>query len=112
MKAYIFSWNNVYTSEYVTFLLNDTQAIETWVSPISGTAILISKLSITDLSSVLHGRLGEVWFLLVEATQYNTNGWLPNNFWNYINNPQSMVQRNYLAELLSTPPKNRVLGNE
>jgi hypothetical protein len=108
MNAYIFSWNNVYSPEYVSYLLNDTQAIETWVSPISGTAILVSKLSVIDLSSVLHGRLGEAWFVLVEATPYNSSGWLPANFWTYINNPQSMVQRNYLEELLASPPKNEL----
>lgn len=112
MKAYIFSWNNVYTPEYVSYLLNDTKAIKTWVSPISGTAILVSDLSVIDLSSVLHGRLGDVWFILVEAAPYNTSGWLPANFWTYINNPQSLIQGNYLAELFATPHKGGLLQNK
>lgn len=101
MKAYIFSWNNLYTTEYVFDVLNDTQVIDSWVSPITNTAIIISNLNCIDLSSLLHGRLGETWFVLVEANSFNTGGWLPSNFWDYINDPKSISQKNYLAELIA-----------
>jgi len=99
MKAFIFSCNNVFSNEYMSFILNDTKAIEAWISPITNTAIIISKLSVDDLSAVLHGRMGETWFILVEASPLNTSGWLPSNFWEYINNPHSILQNNYLSKL-------------
>lgn len=112
MKVFIFSCNNVFLNEYMSFILNDTKAIEAWVSPITNTAIIISQLSVSDLSAVLHGRLGETWFILVEASPSNTNGWLPGNFWEYISNPHSIVQNNYLSKLFSDQQSKGLLNNQ
>ena len=96
MKAYLFSFNNVIQTNAVHKILNGTNAVEYWVTPIPNTAILISKLSVAELSAVLHTHLGDVWFILAEATPQNTNGWLPGNFWEHISNPDKAAGQNLL----------------
>jgi hypothetical protein len=102
MKAYIFSWNSVVTREFIASLLSATGAVETWVSPLPASAIVISKLSVSELAAVLRVHMGDIWFILVEATPQNSNGWLPPQFWEYITQPDSVLYSRYLANLANS----------
>lgn len=112
MRAYLFSWNTVVTQAFIASVLNGSTAVETWVSPIPTSAIVVSKLSVSELAAVLRVHLGEIWFILVEATPQNSNGWLPAQFWEYISNPSSVWYKNYLASLASTNAAGGLLGNQ
>ncbi|MCG8067979.1 MAG: hypothetical protein JAY84_08935 [Candidatus Thiodiazotropha taylori] len=104
MNAYLFSYNSIIPQHTVQEILNRTSAVETWVAPISSSAIVLSRLSVAELAAVLHTHLGETWFLLVEATPQNSNGWLPANFWEYISNPDATWSKQILADLTKKAP--------
>ena len=112
MRAYLFSWNTLVPQEFVASVLNGSTAVETWVSPIPTSAIVISKLNVSELAAVLRVHFGEIWFILVEATPQNSNGWLPAQFWEYIGNPSSVCYQNFLARLANTNAPSGLLGDD
>lgn len=110
MNAYLFTYNTIVPQQTVQNILNHTSAVETWVAPITSSAIVLSKLSVAELAAVLHTHLGDTWFLLVQATPHNSNGWLPENFWEYISNPDATWSKQLLADLTKYNPGSGLLG--
>jgi hypothetical protein len=110
MKAYLFTYNTALSSNYINNLLNTSNAINTWVSPYHGTSIIISQLTVSELSAVLHSHLDDIWFIVIEATPTNSNGWLPGNFWDYISDPNTAWTSSLLSSL--TSPHNALLDNK
>lgn len=87
----------------VQYLLNDSNAIETWVSPFPYAAIVISKLNINELGAVIRERLPGVWFMVTELKSGTVQGWIPGDLWQYVNDPQGVWTRKQLADLLISP---------
>ena len=108
MKAYLLTYSQTCIPIHVHRILNDTKAIETWVAPFMYAAVLISKLDVHDLSAVLRSRIPDVWFVVTELNAGAVQGWLPADFWEYVNNPEQAVSRNLFAELakssVESPP--------
>ena len=108
MKAYLLTHSQACTPTHVQTLLNETEGIETWVSPFPYGAILVSERNVRDLAAVLRSRLPDVWFMVTELNGNAVQGWLPGNLWEYVNNPQQAVSRNLFAELakpsIESPP--------
>lgn len=94
MKAYLLSFSALINSNHVHSVLNGSNAVETWVSPFPFSAILVSRLSTSELAAVLHSHFGESLFMIVEANSWNSSGWLPPEFWEYVNNPQAAWSKN------------------
>lgn len=119
MKAYWLSCNTALSFDFVVGVLNGSQAIETWVSPYPGSAIVISRLSLNELTAVFHSHLQEIWFVLIEISNANTNGWLPGEFWDHINDPASAWRKKVFGGIFAginqpkktglPPPKNSLL---
>ena len=53
MKSYLLTYSQAYTPTQVQYLLNDTHAVETWVTPFPYAAILLSRLDVHDLAAVI-----------------------------------------------------------
>jgi hypothetical protein len=104
VKAYILNANPILPFEHVHRILNNTSAVDTWVSPFQGCAIVLSRLTVSELAAVLQTHFSGVWFLLVEANQDNSNGWLPPQFWEYMSNPHKAWSDKILAGLLKQSP--------
>jgi hypothetical protein len=90
----------VLTPDDVYEILNNTAAVVTWVSPYPYLFIALSNLTVAELSAVLQTHFAGIWFILVEATPHNSNGWLPSQFWEYINDPGKAWSSTILADLL------------
>ena len=103
MKTYLLTYSQACTPIQVQYLLNDTQAIETWVTPFPYAAILLSKLSVHDLAAVIRSRLPGVWFMMTELKSDTVQGWLPGDLWEYVNNPQGAWSRKLFASV-AVPP--------
>ena len=103
MKAYLFAYSQAWTQAQVHAILNDTQAIETWVAPFPYAAILTSSLNAQDLGAVLHRRLSDAWFLVTEMNPGSVDGWLPGNLWSYVNQPGQVWSQNPFENL--PPPQ-------
>lgn len=113
MKAFILTYSSMLDIGYVHNVLNSSQSVETWISPFPYSAIVISKLTVSELSAVLHSHFGENWFIVIEASQHNSNGWLTKEFWDYIAEPQTAVARKVWSQLALQnlpPPANRLAG--
>lgn len=88
MKAYLFTYSNLCPPWQAQAILNDTEAVTTWVQPFPNAAVLVSNLGARDLGAVLRGRLGETWFLITELNSGTVDGYVPGNLWQFINNAQ------------------------
>ena len=106
MKAYLFAYGQALTQAQVHALLNQTNAIETWIAPFPSAAILVSDLSAQDLGAVLHRRLSDAWFIVTEINPGSVDGWLPENLWNCVNQPGQAWSQN-LFENLPPPQQTR-----
>lgn len=111
MKAFLFAHSSAKAPEAVYEVLNGTRAVSTWVSPFPYAAILLSNLSVFELSAVLQIHFLNTWFVVIEATPENCNGWLPPQFWAYINNPTKAFSDKIFEDLvkayLKKPPAPR-----
>lgn len=104
MNAYLLTYSQACTPTHVHQLLNDTPAVETWVTPFPYAAILISKLNVNDLAAVLRNRIPGVWFMVMELNRHSVQGWLPGNLWEYVNDPQQACLKSPLTGSSATPP--------
>jgi len=107
VKAYLLTYNSVFNPEYVHQILNNTRAIQTWVSPFPYSAIVLSNLTVNELAAVLQTHFAGVWFMLAEVNKDNTNGWLPAQFWEYVGDPQAAWSKRLFAQFAKTLPPPR-----
>ena len=99
MKAHLRAYSQACAPRQVQRLLNDTQAVETWVTPFPYAAILVSRLDVNDLAAVLRDRLPGVWFMVTELRSDAVQGWLPKELWDYVNSPSDAWSRQLFAKL-------------
>ena len=97
MNAYVLTHSAAPQTVYD--MLNGSRAVMTWVSPFPYAALVLSNLTLPELSAVVHTHLGDTWFIVMEATQQNTQGWLPVHFWDYINDPQGTWSKQLFSKL-------------
>lgn len=112
MKAYLltYSYSLVCPPKWVYKVLNTTQAIRNWVSPFPYAAILVSDLTTEELSDILRNRLDdEVWFMVAQLDSELVDGWLPGDFWAFVNDPAEASLQPLLDRLAE---KRRKEGNK
>lgn len=85
MKPYLFTYSQMCPVWHAQAILNETNAVATWVQPFPNAAIVISSLDARDLGAVLRARLGETWFLVTELNSGTADGFLPGNLWQFVN---------------------------
>lgn len=105
MKSYLLSHSEACTPEHVQRVLNDTRAVETWVTPFPYAAILISRLDVRDLAAVIRERLPGVWLMVTELNGGAVQGWLPADLWEYVNDPSKARSRKLFSG--AAPPTTR-----
>ena len=86
MKPYLFTYSQMCPFWHAQAILNETNAVATWVQPFPNAAIVISSLDSRDLGAVLRARLGATWFLITELNSGTVDGFLPGNLWQFVNN--------------------------
>lgn len=86
MKSYLFTYSQMCPVWHAQAVLNETNAVATWVQPFPSAAILLSDLDTHDLAAVLRARLGDTWFLITELNRATVDGFLPGNLWQFVNN--------------------------
>ena len=108
MNAYLFAHGQACMPAQMHRLLNDTEAVATWVSPFPYAAILISRLDVHDIAADLRHRLPGVWFMVTELNADAVQGWLPKDLWEYVTDPSQAWSRQLFAGLeahaLGQPP--------
>ena len=87
MKPYLFTYSAACSQEGVHAILNATVAIHNWVAPFPYSAILVSNLDTRELSAILRRQLDGAWFVLTKIDVHSIDGWLPGDFWQFVNNP-------------------------
>lgn len=107
MKAYLFTYSNLVSPETARATLDSTSAVSTWVSPFPYAAIVLSNLTVSELTAVLSVHFPDVWFVVVELTKDNCNGLLPVQLWDYVTNPFEAWSKRIFAKFAvpSPPPK-------
>lgn len=87
MKPYLFTYSAACSQEGVHAILNATVPIHNWVAPFPYAAILESELDTRELGAILRQQLNGAWFVVTQIDGQLTNGWLPGDFWQFVNNP-------------------------
>ncbi len=87
VKAYLFCHSNLCPEKQAQAILSEIDAIATWVQPFPHAVLVVSDLSVHDLTRVLGERLDETWFLLTELNGATVNGLLPGKLWRLVNDP-------------------------
>ncbi len=103
MKSYLLNHSDACTPEHVQQVLNDTRAVETWVTPFPYAAILISRLDVRDLAAVIRERLPGVWLMVTELNGSVVQGWLPADLWEYVNDPSKARSRKLFSGMVPPP---------
>ena len=99
MKAYLLTYSDATTPQYVQSMLSATRAVSTWVAPFPYAVIVISELALGELTAVLETHLAGTWFLLAELTPTSCNGLLPKQFWAYVQDPFKASSEKTLRQL-------------
>ena len=100
MKPYLFTYSATCSQARVHAMLNATEAIKNWVAAFPHSAILVSNLDTRELSAILRLKLNGAWFVVTQIDSKATDGWLPDDLWQFVNNPGEAS----LAELLPHQP--------
>ena len=101
MNAFILT---TVSPQSVYYVLNTSRAVATWLSPFPSCAIVLSRLTLHELAAVIQTHLDDALFLLIQATPANCQGWLPAQFWAYINDPEKAYTDKVFAEILKSLP--------
>lgn len=109
MKAYLFAYSQACSQAQVHAFLNNSKAVKTWVAPFPYSAILVSDLNTQDLGAILHSRLADSWFIVTEMNRQTVDGWLPENLWEYVNEPGQAWSRKLFEQI--TPPQTKSPDN-
>lgn len=105
MKAFLFTHSSLVASEEAHQRLSGTRAIATWFSPFPYSAMLLSDLTVNELTAVLNTHFQGVWFILAELTPENCNGLLPVELWDYVTDPFKAWTKKLFAQLPVTIPE-------
>ena len=87
MKPYLFTYSATCSQTGVHAMLNATEAIHNWVSAFPHSAILVSNLDTRELSAILRRKLNGAWFVVAQIDSQSIDGWLPDDLWQFVNNP-------------------------
>ena len=104
MKPYFFAYSAACPQEVVHAILNATDVIEDWVAPFPNSAILVSNRDPRELGAIIRRRMKGVWFVVTQIDGQLTDGWLPGDFWQYVNNPAEASLPEPLPQPPLTPP--------
>ena len=100
MKAYLLTYSPVCPQAQVHTVLNTTDAIRDWIAPFPYAAILNANLTTQELGAILRRRLDdEVWFMVAQLDSQLVDGWLPSDFWDYVDNPAEASLQQLLDRL-------------
>lgn len=102
MKAFLLTYSQQCPDSHAQAIMNQTNAVKTWVQPFPSAAIIVSDLDVKDLGAVLQSRLGGTWFLVTEITAHTVQGFLPGNLWQFIDGAPS-TQYPSLSQYLPNP---------
>ena len=100
MRAFLLTYSQQCPDWRAQAIMNQTNAVKTWVQPFPSAAIVVSDLDVTDLGAVLQSRFGGTWFLVTEIAADTVQGFLPGNLWQFI----AALPRRRIRRCLSTCP--------
>ena len=84
MRAFLLTYSQQCPDWQAQAIMNQTNAVKTWVQPFPSAVIVVSDLDVTDLGAVLQSRFGGTWFLITEIAANTVQGFLPGNLWQFI----------------------------
>jgi hypothetical protein len=87
MKAFLFCHSALMKPDEVRSILDKTAAVVTWISPFPYSAIVLSELTVAELTAIFRTHLGQTWFIVAALENSSVDGLLPEQCWHYINDP-------------------------
>jgi hypothetical protein len=103
MKAHIINFNPLLlpTPDLIGFLDSQYYHILNWCMPFVGTVLIVSNYDRNVLSNLIANHFNSTQFLMTEANIFNTQGMMPSQIWDFINNPKSSGRlEKHIAESL------------
>jgi len=69
--------------------LDTRSEIKNWITVTSASFLVASDNNATSISAILHQKFPTLLFLVTKVESKNSNGWLNENIWRFINSPKS-----------------------
>lgn len=94
MRPFLMVWNSAQVTvlqQQILAHLDTKIEIQNYYTPFLGTILLVAQAGQTpsSLSWLVHNRFPNLQFAITPVDQWGTNGWMPQIFWDLINNPKS-----------------------
>lgn len=98
MKAYIISFyqQEISDDELVAFLETKREVLNLMRS-LPNTVFIVSDRNASILASLLDRKFPQAFFIVAEYDPYNTDGSLPEELWNFLNEPRETRKARKLA---------------
>lgn len=81
----------------------DTRAeIVNWYGILPGQIFVISALDVKTLNRLIGARFPKGFFIVAQLDPSVTDGWLPEEAWNFINQPQPSLAESMARQMLKT----------
>ena len=98
MKAYVISFyqREISEDELVAFLETKREVLNLMRS-LPDTVFIVSDRDASSLTSIIGRKFPRAFFIVAEYDPYNTDGSLPEELWNFLNEPRKARKASKLA---------------
>lgn len=89
MKAYIISfYQQEVSDDEVAAFLKSKRAVLNLKRPLPNVAFIVSDRNASSLTELIRKKFPQGFFIVAEYDPYNSDGALPGEMWNFLNNPK------------------------
>ncbi len=82
----------------LTTFLDKHPDVLNWAALLPGHVFIVTRHSVNQVSEILRVQFPNKYFFVAEIAPISSDGWLPQQIWEFINNPTSVKEQfSYLA---------------
>jgi hypothetical protein len=85
----------------LTDFFDTREEIVNWYGILPGQIFIVSSLDARMLNHLIGDRYPKEFFVVAQLDSASTDGWLPEDAWNFINQPQPSAARSLARNLLN-----------
>jgi hypothetical protein len=103
-KVFLFGFNPQSLSrDRVTTFFDQNPNFLNWITILPGQLFFVADLTARDVTLIIRERFPDQILFVTEVSQLSSDGWLPQDIWNFINNPSSAKVGNFIEALSKRP---------
>ena len=88
-KVFLLTYSGLLFQKFLTDFLDTRPEALHWFGILPSTILIISRSDAVTLANLIHAQFPHVRFVITEVDPRKTSGWINQQVWDFINNPQS-----------------------